>query len=151
MDNIIPTHGYSMLPMVGLGGSAGGIPALRNFFSSMPPDNGLVFLVVFHPSPPNPLPEILTRCTSMRVESDRDGVQVEPNCIYVTPPGKHLTAADGQLQLSNLEHKRGSRVEVDFFSDRSPIVMDRMPPPSFCPEPMAMEPSASNGLRSAGG
>ncbi|MBV8375703.1 MAG: hypothetical protein JO279_01730, partial [Verrucomicrobia bacterium] len=25
IDNIIPTHGYDMLPMVGLGGSAGAI------------------------------------------------------------------------------------------------------------------------------
>lgn len=28
LDNIIPTHGYQMLPVVGLGGSAGSITAL---------------------------------------------------------------------------------------------------------------------------
>src|SRR5262245_26896413 len=31
IDNIIPTRGYQMAPMVGLGGSAGSIPALQAF------------------------------------------------------------------------------------------------------------------------
>ena len=29
LDNVVPTRGYQMLPMVGLGGSAGSIPALQ--------------------------------------------------------------------------------------------------------------------------
>ncbi len=40
MDNIVPTHGYQMLPMVGLGGSAGSIPALQEFFKAMPAETG---------------------------------------------------------------------------------------------------------------
>ena len=37
-DNIVPTRGYQMLPVVGLGGSAGSIPALQRFFAAMPAD-----------------------------------------------------------------------------------------------------------------
>ena len=44
----IPTRGYQMLPMVGLGGSAGSIGALQTFFSAMPPDTGMVFVVILH-------------------------------------------------------------------------------------------------------
>jgi len=36
IDNIVPTLGYSLIPMVGLGGSAGSIAALQEFFNAMP-------------------------------------------------------------------------------------------------------------------
>ena len=32
IDNIVPSRGYQMLPVVGLGGSAGSIPAMQAFF-----------------------------------------------------------------------------------------------------------------------
>ncbi len=51
MDNIVPTRGYEMTPLVALGGSAGGIPALNAFFQTMPADSGMVFVVVIHLSP----------------------------------------------------------------------------------------------------
>jgi hypothetical protein len=35
IDNIVPTRGYQMMPMVGLGGSAGSIVALQEFFKAM--------------------------------------------------------------------------------------------------------------------
>jgi CheB methylesterase len=50
LDNIIPTRGYQMTPMVGLGGSAGSIQALTEFFKVMPPDSGMVFVVILHRS-----------------------------------------------------------------------------------------------------
>ena len=36
IDNVVPTRGYRLLPVVGLGGSAGSIPALRTFFANAP-------------------------------------------------------------------------------------------------------------------
>ena len=41
LDNIIPTRGYQMTPMVGIGGSAGSIPALIEFFKAMPVDSDM--------------------------------------------------------------------------------------------------------------
>jgi two-component system, chemotaxis family, CheB/CheR fusion protein len=32
IDNVVPTRGYDMVPVVGLGGSAGSIEALQEFF-----------------------------------------------------------------------------------------------------------------------
>ena len=51
IDDVVPTRGYQMLPMVGLGGSAGRIPALQAFFRAMPADSGLAFVVILHLSP----------------------------------------------------------------------------------------------------
>jgi hypothetical protein len=36
IDNSVPTRGYQMMPKVGLGGSAGSIMALQEFFKAMP-------------------------------------------------------------------------------------------------------------------
>jgi two-component system, chemotaxis family, CheB/CheR fusion protein len=67
IDNIVPTRGYRMLPMVALGGSAGGIAPLQRFFESMPVDSGLVFVVILHLSPEHEsiLAELLPRTTAL--------------------------------------------------------------------------------------
>lgn len=36
------------LPIVGIGGSAGALPALREFFKAMPASAGMAFVVVVH-------------------------------------------------------------------------------------------------------
>ncbi len=117
LDNIVPTRGYQMLPMVGLGGSAGGIEALQNFFTAMPLDSGMVFVVIMHLSPEHEstLPALIQRATKMKVQEAQDGERVEPNCVYVIPPGKHLSAIDGHLRLVDILPVRGRRVAVDLF------------------------------------
>lgn len=117
LDNIIPTRGYEMLPMVGLGGSAGSLTALQEFFTAMPATTGMVFVVVVHLSPEHSsrLPELLARVTKMRVQQAVDGERVEANSVYVIPPGRHLASVDGHLRLSELAHERGTRVAVDLF------------------------------------
>jgi two-component system CheB/CheR fusion protein len=117
IDNIVPTYGYHALPMVGLGGSAGSIPALRTFFQSMPPDSGLSFVVILHLAPDHEsmLAELLSTCTPMPVAQAENGMEVKRNSIYVIPPGKHLTAVNGHLKLTELQHEHGKRVAVDLF------------------------------------
>src|SRR4051794_5557185 len=103
MDDIIPTHGYQMLPMGGLGGSAGCIGALQEFFTRMPAESGMAFVVIVHLSSEHEsvLHEILGRYTKMKVLQATDGQKVEANTVYVIPPGKHLTATDGHLALTD--------------------------------------------------
>lgn len=103
--------------MVGLGGSAGGIQALQAFFGKMPADTGMVFVVILHLSPEHEstLSELLQRTTTMRVVQVLETERVEPNCVYVIPPGKALTSLDGMLRLSELPAERGRRVAVDLF------------------------------------
>jgi two-component system, chemotaxis family, CheB/CheR fusion protein len=58
-----------MQDVVGLGGSAGSIEALKTFFSYMPEDSELAFVVVLHLSPKyeSLLEEVLQKWTSMSV------------------------------------------------------------------------------------
>ena len=106
-----------MQMVVGLGGSAGSIRALQAFFSRMPGDSGLAFVVVLHLSPEheNSLAALLQNVTTMRVVQVSEAVRVGANCVYVIPPGKTLLMADGQLILNDLRHENGKRAAVDIF------------------------------------
>ncbi len=117
IDNIIPTKGYQMTPMVALGGSAGSIGALSEFFKAIPPDSGMVFVVILHLSPTHvsAMAELLGRSTTMNVAQAEDGQQVAPNHVYVIPPGKYLVTVDGHLKLIAFESERGKRMAVDLF------------------------------------
>jgi PAS domain S-box-containing protein len=47
----IASRNIALSPMVGLGGSAGSISALQEFFAAMPSDSGMVFVVILHLAP----------------------------------------------------------------------------------------------------
>ena len=98
----------SGFPIVGIGASAGGIDAFHTFFTHMPPDCGMAFVMILHlpADRKSMLTEILSRWTAMRVREGTNGTLLEPNCVYVPPPhtvvslaGRHLvvgTAADDE-------------------------------------------------------
>jgi two-component system, chemotaxis family, CheB/CheR fusion protein len=93
------------VPIVGIGASAGGIEAFRKFFEMMPAQSGLAFVVVLH-LPPNRrslLPEILSRWTAMPIVEIVDGGTVQPDTVYVPPPGSIVTFGAGKLHLRHPE------------------------------------------------
>jgi two-component system, chemotaxis family, CheB/CheR fusion protein len=103
--------------VVGLGGSAGGIKALREFFLTMPPNSGMAFAVVLHLSPEHEsnLAGIIQSHTSMPVIQVNKSHKVEPNHIYVIPPNRQLEFADGTVRCSEPVEKTGARVAIDVF------------------------------------
>lgn len=117
IDNIIPTHGYRKIPVVGLGGSAGSIEALQSFFAAMPPTTGLAFVVVIHLASEHDsiLTDVLQRCTRMRVVKVEGTLRVEADTIYVIPPGKVLQSDAGRLRLADIPSPRIRHVVVDVF------------------------------------
>ena len=104
-------------PIVGIGASAGGLAAFEQLFRALPPDSGIAFVVVQHLSPPHKsiLPEILQRFTAMHVAQVTEGIEVQPNGVYVIPPGSDLALKDGHLTLLKPETARGYRLPIDFF------------------------------------
>ncbi|MGX1099184.1 CheR family methyltransferase [Amorphus sp. MBR-141] len=92
---------HSSPPIVALGASAGGIQALQQFFEAMPSDSGFAFIVVLHLSPDHEshLTQILQRSTQMEVVQAKASAKLEPNCVYVIPPGLVLTLADDRLRV----------------------------------------------------
>lgn len=79
-------------PIVGMGASAGGLEAFEQFFRSMPPDNGMAFVLVSHldPNHSSILNEILQRTTAMPVIEVQDQMVVAPNNVYVIPPNRDM-------------------------------------------------------------
>jgi two-component system, chemotaxis family, CheB/CheR fusion protein len=118
IDDAIPSSGYQLLPMVGLGGSAGAIQALQAFFKAVPPNPGMAFVVVLHLSPDyeSTLPQVLQRATAMPVRQASASQVVEADTVYVIPPGKSIEALDGRLVLRDASPLVGGRhVAVDLF------------------------------------
>lgn len=117
IDDLVPSHGYGKAPVVGLGGSAGSIEALQAFFTTMPEQSGMAFVVVIHLSPDHEslLAELLQRCTRMKVVKVENTLSVEPGHVYVIPPGRLLQLQDGELRLGPLPEGRARHVVVDIF------------------------------------
>ncbi len=92
------------MQIAAIGASAGGIEAFRQFFESMSADSGLGFVVVLHLSADrkSQLAEIIARWTAMPVAEAADQDHVEPNQVYVIPPGCSATFQKGRLHLRPL-------------------------------------------------
>ena len=140
-----------MLPIVGLGGSAGGLPALQEFFAAMPADSGMAFVVIMHLSPEHHsiLAELLQRTTAMTVRQVHGPVKVQADRVYVIPPAKHLSMTDGSLSLSELSRRGGKHVAVDLFFRTLADTQGRTRRRSCSPARTATARSASSGSRSA--
>lgn len=104
-------------PIVGIGASAGGLEALEQFFSHVPKDCGMAFVVIQHLDPDHKgmMPELLQRITPMTVTQARPRMKVMPNCVYVIPPNKDLSILHGTLSLLDPVAQRGLRLPIDFF------------------------------------
>jgi chemotaxis protein methyltransferase CheR/two-component system CheB/CheR fusion protein len=103
--------------IVGVGASAGGLEALELFFTHLPPESGVAFVVIQHMDPTHPamLSEILQGRTLMKVVEASDDDKASPNCVYVIPPNKDLSIIDGHLHLINPVAERGFRLPIDDF------------------------------------
>ena len=108
---------HPQFPIVGIGASAGGLEALQQLFTTMPADTGMAFVIVPHldPTQESIMPELLRKCTSMPVATATDGVNVQPNSIYVIPQNKNMGILNGSLQLLEPTQPHGAGLPIDFF------------------------------------
>ena len=103
--------------VVGLGASAGGIRAFREFFKNVPERSGMAYVVILHLSPDHDskLAEVLQQSTSMPVSQVKESVAIRPDHVYVIPPNKSLSMHDGSLILSDVTSVEERRAPVDIF------------------------------------
>ena len=103
--------------IVGMGGSAGALEAFEQFFTHMPLDSGLGFVLVTHMDPTHKgmMPELLGRCTTMKVVQVEESMPVRPNHVYIIPPNKDMSILNGVLHLQELSAPRGTRAPIDLF------------------------------------
>ncbi len=104
-------------PIIGIGGSAGAFTALRTFFTHMPADSGMSFVIVMHLDPDHKgqLADVIKGYTSMNVVEASDGLEVEPDTVYVIPPNKDMGIHNRKLLLLSLAAPRASRQPIDYF------------------------------------
>jgi two-component system CheB/CheR fusion protein len=103
--------------IVGIGASAGGLEALEQFFTHMPANTGMAFVVILHQDPRQKgmLTEILVRYTSMTVVEVSDNIRAEPNTVYVKPSNADIAILQGVLTLLETEPVRGLHLPIDIF------------------------------------
>jgi two-component system, chemotaxis family, CheB/CheR fusion protein len=95
------TPGPPRCPVVGIGASAGGLPAFKAFLAHIPPQTDIAFVLIQHLSPDHEsvLVSLLAPHTAMPVVEARDGVRVEPDHVYVIAPGTNLSFDRGVLRV----------------------------------------------------
>src|SRR4051812_28383969 len=105
LDVIAPeSNGTENFLVVGLGASAGGIQALRDFFAHVPAQTNMAYVVILHLSPDHDsqLAEVLQTSSLLPVTKVERRVRVEPDHVYVIPPNKTLEIKDGHIEVWNV-------------------------------------------------
>ncbi len=104
-------------PIVGIVASAGGLDAFKKFFSKLPAESGMAFVLIPHldPSHKSLMVELLSKLTSLPVVEAEDGMVVQKNSTYIIPPNKFLSISEGALRLSAPPKHRAWQTSIDFF------------------------------------
>ena len=116
MDSMESASSELLVPVVGIGASAGGLDAIVQLLEAVPADLGLSYLVVSHldPRQESHLAPILARRTAMPVEV-ASSQTVEPNTVYVLPPDAVMTLDANTLVLSPREENSAKHLPVDLL------------------------------------
>lgn len=104
-------------PIVAIGGSAGSFHAFEKFFTHMPADSGMAFVVIMHLDNKHSgnIAELIQNYTPMEVIQAGDGMEVEPNTVYTIPPNKDMGIHNRKLLLLSPSQPKGYRLPIDYF------------------------------------
>jgi two-component system CheB/CheR fusion protein len=107
---IAPPH------IVAIGASAGGLEALEKLFDSLACDSGSTFVVIQHLSPDHKsmMANLLSRHTLMPVIMVEQDMRIEPDHVYLIPPGSIMHMGDGHLRLTP-KNPRTLTLPIDVF------------------------------------
>jgi two-component system chemotaxis response regulator CheB len=99
---------YQQIPVICVGGSAGGVDAYIRFLEHLPINLGAAIVFVNHlRKTATQLHEILPRYTKMPVELIKEGLVLRPDQIFIIPPGRDLHVLNGEFQLRPISKPRG--------------------------------------------
>src|SRR3954447_2150986 len=101
--------------LIVIGASAGGVEALPALVRALPADLPAAVAIVLHvpASGTSVLPAILARSGEIAVQAAEHGAPVEPGCVVVAPPDRHLVVADGRYALLHGPRENGHRPAID--------------------------------------
>jgi chemotaxis response regulator CheB len=100
-----------------LGGSAGALEAYKDILRLMSADTGMAFVIAAHRGLElaDLLPKILAAVTTMPVIEVEEGMRLEPNCVYLMPPGKDMEMNVDKFTLRPSRKQRGWPATITHF------------------------------------
>ncbi len=103
--------------VIGIGSSAGGLKALKEFFDYCPSDTGFAFVIIQHLSPDykSLMPELLARHTEMSVQEAKQGDIIAPNHVYLIPGERNIQLHKGALELTKRPPSDQMNFSIDLF------------------------------------
>ena len=104
-------------PIVGIGASAGGLEAFEIFFSHVPVQSVLAFVVIQHLDPTHKsiMSSLLKKYTAMEIVEISDGIRMEKNRVYLAPPDHNIELIDNTLHYRAPDKSNGINLPIDFF------------------------------------
>ncbi len=137
VDGRRPEH---LLPVVGIGASAGGLAPTRAVLEALGATPGVAVVVVHHldPNHPSELTAILSTRVQMPVEVAADAAVLQANRVYVMPANTHVLVADGKLMV--VRRPEGAvQLPIDRFFES--LALDR----SVCPVGVVLSGTGADG------
>lgn len=106
-----------IFPVVGIGASAGGLEALKEFFGRLSSPVNMTFAVIMHLDPrrSSGLASLLQKYTTLPVRTIEDGMMIECDRVYVAPPNRDVGTINNTFQLLEPVRTGGLHLPVDFF------------------------------------
>lgn len=106
-----------IIPVVGIGASAGGLKPLQAFFDVIPVQTGMAFVIITHLSPkyPSALDQLIAKHTVMPVTMVEDTIRIEPDHVYVIPAQKILSIENNRLISKTIQGKTQKNGIIDHF------------------------------------
>src|SRR3954454_22936611 len=101
--------------IVVIGGSAGGVEALRRICEHLPADLPAAVFAVIHISATtrSVLPDLLSRVGPLPARHPTDGEAIKHGQIYVAPPDLHMLLRPGHVILRRGPHENRTRPAID--------------------------------------
>ncbi|MBF0369362.1 MAG: PAS domain-containing protein [Magnetococcales bacterium] len=105
--------------VVGIGSSAGGLEAIRPLVSHLKHPKPLTYVIVQHMAPQyrSMMVDLVARETELPVVQVTDGMPLEPDKIFITPPNSDIEIKQSVLYLKPTSNPVGPKPSIDnFFS-----------------------------------
>jgi two-component system CheB/CheR fusion protein len=114
---VIKTVKTKSFPIIGIGGSAGSFQSFEKFFTHLPADSGMAFVLILHLDPHHKgqVSELIQNYTVMPVVEAHDGLVVEPDHVYIIPPNKDMGIHNRKLLLLKPAKPNGYQQPIDYF------------------------------------
>ena len=105
--------------VVGIGASVRGLSALEELFDRLSPSENAAYVVIQHLAPnfKSLMRELLERHTSMPIYCVTEGMELQPNNIYLIPPRQNLALEGRVLRLQERQKNKDSQYELNFPID----------------------------------